>query len=74
MPQWSDEKPPEAFVALTQKEMNAPNSREGHSRFLLFAQKKKTLPKPRTGVKPEILDDNGLYIVKADVPHLEMQD
>jgi hypothetical protein len=73
MPTWSHEKPPEAFTKLTHKEMFAPNRREGHSRFYLFAQNKKKVAQAPVGPRPEIIKDDGLLIVKADIPRLEMQ-
>jgi hypothetical protein len=74
MPEWSHEKPPETFIRLTDKEMHAPNCRDGHSRFYLFGQNKKRVTQATIGARPEIIDDNGLLVVKADIPHLEMQD
>lgn len=74
MPEWSDTKPPQAFIDLTNREMHAPNVREGHSRFLLFAKNKKIMAHPKSGARPEIMFDNGLFIVKADIAQLEMQD
>ena len=73
MPNWAHKKPPEAFLQLTHKEMHAPNVREGHSRFYLFAQNKKTVAQETTGARPEIIEDDGLFVVKADISRLEMQ-
>lgn len=61
------------FARLTRHEMDAPNVPEGHTYFYLFATGKKSAA-AAAGPVPEMIEDNGLRIVKSDMPKLLLTD
>jgi len=65
--------PTPEFLELFKKEMDAPNIPDGHDRFFLIAQKKRS-PAGPSAPRPDIIEDNGLLIVRRDIPHLKMSD
>jgi len=68
---WGNEPPTEQFLELTLKELNAPNMAEGHAYFYLHARRKKTLPVAKAPA-PEIVNDDGLFVVVKDIPFVKM--
>ena len=68
-----DQMAQDEIISLTKMEMLVGNDREGHSRFYLKATGKVGQAGPFSPT-PELVEDNGLFIVKSDIPFLKMDD
>ena len=64
-----DKMPPEEHAALALKEMTAPNRPEGHTSIYVCARRKRA-SSTRTVDVPELVPDDGLRIVKSEIPYL----
>lgn len=71
MPALPNVPPPQRFTDLFEAEMRAPNEKAGHAHFYLHARDRRESDL-RTGVRPDIIPDRGLFIVRDDIPHLKM--